>query len=332
MKTLLPLLLLFTGLGPAVGQNWTYRVVAKDGLRLRETPDRNGRVLAVAPFWDSVEVEARAEANQFGIELTGEFRQDTMGVAYVGLFENSQDYLVPDTVKLIGQWLPVQYKGQRGFMFSGFLGPDFGGKTKRHDPDDRFRLRNSQGNCCSQNDPEVGRDWHWHGLFWSGKDWEVRPVTLRYLALRNRILTLTEDPVQPIWVFGAKRSWPRHRLSNFADSLQHRLHFFSDSLDIVKELQVCHRHGMNFEKVGDGANYLKWAAICPDGQYQWLPMRQDSVYYLEDINWIGDFDGDTRPDYLASDSEFGACLFLSSAAKTGDAVGFAARLFEGGCE
>lgn len=261
----------------------------------------------------------------FHFSFVGNLKTDTLGIGFV--MSNPRDFQKKDTVFNIGQWLPVIFQGKNGFMFSSFLGPIWEHPTEEfRELDENYRFRN--GSLGFSNYPEIDPTWVWHGLFKIKNGFEIRPVKLRYLNHSNRIEILTDDPVQPIYKFGSKEKWPRQKLQNLKDKLPNSIFWDSEN---VEQLPKYHEFGLHFSKSGNSGINLNWAIIRPDGQFQWLELENDGNY--NQINWIGDLDGDGKLDYIFEFNGIGGYedLYLSSAARDGEAVRLVARLWYFGC-
>jgi hypothetical protein len=192
----------------AFSQKNICRVLSENGLKLREQPSLNGKVLAVAPFWSEVEVLAEKVFIGSGISaFSDEFKKDTFGIGYV-CKRNYRFIDEIDTILNQGHWIPVNFRGKKGFMFEAFLGEKWEKYADSYPKElnENYRLRTIYGNNSYNNHPEIDPNWKWQGLFISEKGAFVKPVELRYLGSQHGILTLTKDEIQPNFIFGSKKN------------------------------------------------------------------------------------------------------------------------------
>ena len=134
-------------------------VDTKDGLRMRETPDTNGKVLALIP--------------------------DKSEVKFVS--EKSENVTVGNVT---GKWTEIEWNGQKGWVFGGFL--------KKVDPGVVEAPKAFDGNY-----PRAANGWHllnnipknWERLF--GTDGDGKPHTLNPCMGAPDTISITTDESGP---------------------------------------------------------------------------------------------------------------------------------------
>lgn len=327
----LPLFLLcYLAFAPTMLAQETCVVVSNNGLKLRETPDRNGRVLAVAPFGAQVRV-LKTQIKRDGQRFIGQ--QDTIGDL------NRCEW--GDTPH-VGYWWKVRFASKTGYMFSGFLADStlLGLPPKRlqeisHD----FRLRNTEGNGCSTNHPEFDPAWNWYGLFRAGDaKYSLKKVSVSYAVsdgtlpdgssydlVPKSLVTRIDADTCPMFLIGTRGTLPER--VGFDGTELHETQHLEDGWTFNPD--VLKKHGLDWKlpstSYEEGTMYL----VGPNGVRQEIEAKFRPNY----IVWIGDLDGDGKRDYIfGRDSETGfRTLYLSSKAKKGEVARLVAALWSWYC-
>lgn len=331
---------------PAFSQK-TYFVISDNGLKLREIPAKNGRVLAVAPFGAKVQVQVDPNTGDGEMKFDPPARRDTVGALFSSRFGDK-------TIPHIGYWWNVKYAGKTGYMFSGFLADSETVHSVFYpELNNQFRLRNTGGNAGASNDPEFDQDWYWYGLF-RGKDgrFDLKKVTPRYavadytdaagnyeLIARELIIRTDLQPRRPVWILGSRKPWkeqPGIQGINVEDAPQE---LFTDG-GRVPNPAFLKKYALEVEektirREGEHEQGIQaWYMTDKNGIRQMVePLSIEYSYtmylYPNALAWAGDLDGDGKLDYIfRADGEIGYyVLYLTTLAAKGEIARPAAVLW-----
>ena len=315
----------------AIAAQTTCFVISNNGLKLRETPDRNGRVLAVAPFGAKVKALVKRTSHYEQSPLHDPLaRRDTIGdlnrCGWGGAFH-------------VGYWWKVRFGGQTGYMFSGFLADsallrlDFKDEIS---PD--FRLRNTEGNGCSTNNPEFDPTWNWYGLFRLGAaKYSLKKVGVRYAVrdgslpdgsldglVAKEIVTRMSTDTCPMFLLGTRGTLTER--ANIDGDEPKASQLLEDGWMFKPD--VLKKHGLEW-KPGTAHDYGEMYLLGPNGVRQKIEAKFTPNY----ICWIGDLEGDGKRDYIfGRESETGfLTLYLSSKARKGEVARLVAALWHWYC-
>ena len=352
MKALLFLLPIVISLPQPLLAQQTYTVVATSGLKLRATPDQTGKTLALAPFGAKVTVYnvlKREDEHNF---YAPPARRDTIGELMRYSFWNGES--IESRIEVhTGYWWTVRYKGQKGYMFSGFLaGKEELSKMLYTDLNEDWRLQIPGGAACNSFQPDFKKQWNWYGLFreTDGR-FAVRAVQLNYkvadytdedgeydLLQRELIVQATDVPEQPVFMFGKKGAWAeqQHISGVEAYAMEGQVSRFIDP-DTGMNTKLLQSLGVLADKAGDayGGEYAM-SLVDAQGMRQPLILHYADGEYQrapDELLWSGDLDGDGRRDYLFDvNGEVGATmLYLSTQAKPGEVAGLVALMWHWYC-
>ena len=334
-KTLFTLILgLFPGL---LFAQTPYTVIAVSGLKLRATPDREGRALAVAPFGAKVMVknEYRTTPDGKGQTYQPEARRDTIGILreYDAFGKKIQELH-------IGYWLSVVYEGESGYMFSGFLLPEPSREATPPYPNEDWRVQYAAGNACSSASPDIEKRWNWYGLFReTDGTYALRSVRLQYaLADYTDENGVAEIIDKEVITQIAGTSGTSLFLVGYSGKLKERSGitgadlFRSQDDPVLQKLAALQPYGIAVQRnsVEHEWDYTVFATTA-SGKRQKLGIP--GMEGAPEVYWAGDLDGDGRYDYLCreGDKAGGTTLYLSSLAKPGEIVGLATVLYQWNC-
>jgi hypothetical protein len=353
MKTSI-LFTLFTALAPALFAQHLYTVIATAGLKLRATPNQQGKTLAVAPFGAQVAVyNVLSRENEENI-YKPVARRDTIGVLMQYTFWNGT---APETRTELhaGFWWSVRYHGKKGYMFSGFLA----GKEELGENEGTFRNLNDQwrlqipgGTACTAFRPDIKKQWTWYGLFrqQDGK-FALRTVQLNYkiadytdengefdLLQRELIVQAADVPEQPLFLVGKKGGLAEQKDISGVEAypLLGQVSVFMNS-DTGLNINLLRSWGVLVDKAPDeyGGEYALSLTNAQKAPQKLILHYPDSGYKQSpgELLWAGDLDGDGRRDYLFdAEGEIGAnMLYLSTQAKPGEVAGLVALMWHWYC-
>jgi hypothetical protein len=329
-----------------------YTVIASSGLKLRATPDQNGKVLAVAPFGAQVLVDTTVRHDNERISIQPKARRDTLGIfnqytAWNGTAMESIRQMH------IGYWWSVRYKGKRGYMFSGFLAnKEELGTDYYPELNEQWRVMATGGNACASTHIDLKKSWFWYGLFraTSGK-YELRGVQLRYVVadysdeqghydlLHREVVILAADvPEQPLFLIGNREKWAERadisgdeaypvagKGSTFTGKDNTPNAALLRTYGVIVETAPDARYPSPFLSLGDQKGNLQKLTLHYPGQDYSQPPGE--------LLWVGDLDGDGRNDYLFNaPGEIGAyMLYLSTQARKGEMARLVAVMWHWYC-
>jgi hypothetical protein len=330
-----------------------YTVVAASGLKLRATPDQNGKVLAIAPFGAQVMADTTPKHDGYErFSIQPKARRDTIGIFNQYTAWNGTAL---ETVRQLhtGYWWSVRYKGKAGYMFSGFLAnKEELGTDYYPELNEQWRVMAPGGNACASTHVDLKKAWFWYGLFrTSGGKYALRAVQLRYVVadytdeqghfdlLQRELIILAADvPEQPLFLIGKREPWTERsnisgdeaypvvgKMSRFVWKDGAPNAAMLRSYGVIVEKTADDRYPSNFLSLGD-----------QNGKRQKLTLHYPGQDYSQppsELLWTGDLDGDGRNDYLFNaPGEIGAyMLYLSSQAKKGEIAGLVALMWHWYC-
>lgn len=296
----------------------TFTVISNNGLKLRETPDRNGRVLAAAPFGAKVTVFTKQKGGYGKVEYDPPARRDTIGQLFPTPFNSRQ-------ARHAGYWWKVRYGGKTGYMFSGFLADSaLLHNSSQKELNNHFRLRTTEGNAGATNNPELDPNWHWYGVFQQpDSQFAVKKVNLRYAVedftredgvynfYSRAIIIQTDPPENPVFIIGTRTVWKeRPGIEGFWQLNDPQAQYIRNVPNTGEFDPVfMKKHGIEVvrEKIlVEGRRPMErwdWHILGESGRRQRLaPLKVDYDYEasLSYLVWAGDLDGDGKTDYLFS--------------------------------
>lgn len=313
MKTAIGLVLcLFAFAGASFSQQG-FTVISNNGLKLRETPDRNSRVLAVAPFGAKVAVLTKEKGNYGKVEYDPPARRDTIGQLFPTRYDSRQ-------AGHAGYWWKVRYNGKSGYMFSGFLADSaLLHNSSREELNNHFRLRTTEGNAGATNNPEFDYGWHWYGLFQQpDSQFAVKKVNPRYAVedytdengeydfFSKAIVIQTDPPENPIFIIGTRNAWKeRTGINGFHQLNDPQVQFLPNSGELDPVFMKKHGIEVVREKILVEGRWpverWEWYILGEGGRRQRaapLKVYDDYEAPLSYLVWAGDLDGDGKTDYI----------------------------------
>lgn len=307
----------------------SFTVISNNGLKLRETPDRNGRVLAVAPFGAKVVVLTKEKGDYGKVEYDPPARRDTIGQLFPTRYNSRQ-------AGHTGYWWKVRYGGKSGYMFSGFLADSaLLHNSSRKELNNHFRLRTTEGNAGATNNPEFDPGWHWYGLFQQpDSQFAVKKVNPRYAVegytdergaynyFSRAVVIQTDPPESPIFIIGTRNAWKeRTGIDGFYQLNNPQIQFLPNSGEFDPVFMKKYGIEVKREKILVEGRWpmerWDWYIHGSAGHRQRVPPLKIYNDYEETpsyLVWAGDLDGDGKNDYVftANDKIGYYALFLSS--------------------
>ena len=314
-----------------------HTVIAVSGLKLRATPDRESRVLALAPFGAKVMVKNEYRPTPDGKRQSyqPEARRDT-----IGILRENDSFGRKIQEPHIGYWLSVVYEGKSGYMFSGFLLPEQAREATPPYPNEDWRVQFATGNACSSASPDMEKHWNWYGLFReSDGKYALRSVRLQYAIadytdehgeaeiIDREVITQTPGVSgTSLFLVGYSGKLKERSGISGADL------FRSQDDPKLQKLASLQPYGIAVQKnspIHDWDYTVFATSVSGKKQKLGMPDMEGSP----EVYWAGDLDGDGRYDYLCSEGDKfgGTTLYLSTLAKPDEMVGLAAVLYQWNC-
>lgn len=295
-------------------------VVAQSGLNIRAKPGLRAKVVAKAPYLSEVEY------------LSDEsFGRDTIGAlkSFIRAY-NPQMELEETDVPLTGDWVKVKYKGQTGYTFNAYLGPNH----DRPEPSDYFVI--SPGENCGDQFFDLTK-YHCYGVYGSGEETEVREIRASYVVQETGIgflalLMTTEENESLRLVIGSKRELPTLSSDFTVNAFTAA---WAESANPVLE-DACKMFLVKevMETLPNGAEQTQgFSGSFRRGGIEQTIIEGAFVYAISVIG-CGDIDGDDEVDYLigySSEESSRKMLYLSSMSKNEEILGLACEEFFGYC-
>jgi Bacterial SH3 domain len=311
----------------------THYVIANSGLKLRKTPDTNGKVLDLAPFGSKVEV-ITIDTGVYGkVEYSPKAKRDTLGLL-IPAKENQE------AIYHIGYWWKVKYQGQVGYMFSGFL-TDVIKLDDYPECNNLYRLKSVYGDAGSTSYPEFDLAWNWYGLFAKPDGaYNVKKVNIKYAVVENTdneghysyysrdMRTFIEDLEEPLYLIGTLETWKEHVgegcYSYLSNSKEKQYFSYPDKTNpefMAKYDIIVSDESKNVEN--NAYNSRDWFLTKGNKKQLIESPRTKKVNYSLSPNglvWCGDIDGDGKKDYIFGYNATSGflLLYLSSEAEKGE--------------
>lgn len=320
----------------------SYYVVSDNGLKLRETPGKTGRVLAAAPFGAEVQVLVDPNTGDDEMQFDPPALRDSVGMIFSSRFSDNP-------FPHIGYWWPVQYSGKKGYMFSGFLADSEMVHSGYPELNDQFRLRAIGGNASASNNPEFDPDWYWYCLFREKNgQFGLKKVTPRYAVadytnfkgeyelIARELIIRTDQAQDPVWIIGSRKPWKEQHRIQGVDLEASPQAQYSDNQGTLNAAFL-KKYGLEVERMEGGyeQNIQAWFMTSKSGLRQVVdPLSIEYSYtmylYPNALAWAGDLDGDDKLDYIfRADGEIGYyVLYLSTLAAKGEVARPAAVLWQ----
>jgi Bacterial SH3 domain len=303
----------------------TLTVISTTGLKLREQPNTQSKVIKTLPWGTNVQI----------MEVTNDM-PDTLGIFKhweEEIFRQGKLEKRSNDILLIGNWVKAKHQKEIGYLFNAFLAD-----TTNNSPKGNGFTLIMEGWYCNSNfhyDPSL----YWYGVFESKAGCSLKSVNIRMLNTQEAYANLyytTDDTLQYLFIVGSKQPLPTGKLNGYKEKAPCA---FDDVYSHCKAT-VLEEAGLHFIPAEQHGKEWKQAilyATNKKGRKQLLEIP-DNIRYKGDtypklLGWHGDLDGDGKTDYLI---HFGekmtiTILFLSSKAEKGQLVKAVAFWVSGYC-
>ncbi len=292
-------------------------VIAQSGLNIQEQPNLRARVVIKAPYLSEVEY---LSDESFGRDTIGKLKSFFRRYDPIrGTEEND--------VPLAGDWVKVKHKGNTGYTFNAYLGPN----QDQLKPSDYFVI--SPGENCGDQFFDL-KQYHCYGVYGSGVETEIREIKASYVVQETGIgflapLLTTDENEGLKLVIGSKRALPTLTSDFMVDPFtspwpQNSDFKAKDSCGMLKVTKKGPEEKTDLQQLS-GSFHL-------GNQVQQI--MEDYFVYNMSVIGCGDLDGDDKVDYLirmSSEEYSRKMLYLSSMAKGEEILGLACQEGFGYC-
>ena len=266
-------------------------VIATSGLNLRKAPTLKSSVIKLVKYGHEVQV----------IENPTSIKQDTIEIG------NGKE--------LVGQWLKVSYRGDKGYMFSPFLAKIEAQYFPTELVDENFALLFEGSNCYYNF--QYRRGFSWTGIY--------KTVSGKYRSKKVNVTYSTSNEMG-------------HESYSIDTDEQEDLLFIVGSK--TTEINVNDGNYSYFESIRDQKGKILDRIEYNDFEGTLTYCHDDMSYNLSDekyqalsIVWRGDLDDDGFDDFIIQygENDGRIVLHLSSQAEAGDLFKAVAEYYIGYC-
>lgn len=266
-------------------------VIAMSGLKLRATPDINGKVLVVMPLGSKLQ---RLKPEEAFLEECRTMTQDSIW----------------------GVWEKVEYKGMKGFAFNAYFGEGL-----RRMKDDYYLVCPQAGWCWS--DAYISPQYHYYGLFTNrdSSQWHIKKVKPVVYAQQSDLpgTSIKADGIkQPVFILVSKKQLSETNItSKKTDKILAEWKWDNDTT-IMKSYDLTIPYSSfrlrMVPKPNNNANDNWFSVQLTDtstGKHQILVDMYGNQAHL---SWVGDLDQDGKMDFMirfSGDHGLGFFLFLT---------------------
>lgn len=277
-------------------------------LRLRESPNKNAKILATIPFGSRVEY------------LTNQcYNKDTTLVP-----------LYDDNYTVVGSWVYVKYNNIKGFVLNSYLSYyDNPLPEKNHINKEYLVL--FPGCDCNFNIHNVTQ-WNFYGFYKAENDsLKIRKIKINYISEYEDytcpLILYTADNINLKFIIGTKVEMFKDKPTILGKSIE--LSYYSNEKQLSKELK---KVGLTLiDHSNKTQDYFFELIYSEENKKQKLNLK--GFAFPTRIQFIGDLDNDGKNDFIISYGETAGpiILYLSSKANENDLLKMVASFFSSYC-
>ncbi len=282
--------------------------VIASSLRLRESPNKDAKILTNIPFGSHVEY------------LTNQcYNKDT---TLVPLYDD--DYVV------VGSWVYVKYKNIKGFVLNTYLSYYDKPNIEPNDLNNEYLVL-FPGCDCNFNIHNVTR-WNFYGFYKTENDsLKIRKIKINYISdykdYTCPLILYTADNLNLEFIIGSKEEMFKDESTIFNKSVE--ILYNENEKQLAKELR----------KVGltllDHSNKTRddFFELIYSDENKKQKINLKGFALPTRIKFIGDLDNDGKNDFIISYGETAGptILYLSSKANENDLLKMVASFFSSYC-
>ena len=282
-------------------------VIAIRGLNIRAKPDKTSKILGKVPFGEQIKYLSKQS-----------FGSDTI-LDYKSLYSS---YLVTNKeFKFVGNWAKINYKGTIGFVLDCYLFYDTK-KDLKNDNNENFALLYPYS-ACYTNIYQPNK-FNWYGMYRdkAGK-YSLRKVNINYFSVYNENFGGKDFGVAAdnnnglILIIGTKeilKEGERKCIDLVSMKFDNDRTYNEDEMKLygIEKVNVTKDNPVGYYVIKSGSKVQEIK----------ITVKGREAYPINQIEFIGDIDGDNKLDYiLSSEAEEGYnVLFLSSMKKKNNIV------------
>jgi Bacterial SH3 domain len=282
--------------------------VIASALRLRESPNKDAKILTAIPFGSRVEY------------LTNQcYNKDTILVP-----------LHDDNYPVVGSWVYVKYKNIKGFVLNSYLSYYDNSSPEHNDLNNEYLIL-YPGCDCNFNIHNV-TNWNFYGFYKTENDsLKIRRIKINYISEYEDytcpLILYTTEYKNLEFVIGSKEEMFRDKSTVLHKSAE--ILYNENEKQLTKELK----------KVG--LTLLDHSNKTRDDFFELIYSEENKKQMLNlkgfafptRINFIGDLDNDSKYDFIISYGETAGptILYLSSQANENKLLKMVASFFSSYC-
>ena len=304
------------------------KIISTTGINLRADPYTRSTIIGKIPYGEEIIVIEKLKETVY-----------TLNSKY-GWYSKQKSYEIP----IKGYWIKANYRGEIGYLFSGYLASKEAGfwqpKHKYDSFNKEYFLLFELGNCW-YNYPK-NNDWHWYGFFIANGQGNFKKINPSFYVSEDKWAieptsyhVFSNEESYPIFMLGSKKELPEQvNISSDDFNCFDSYAYTYDPKIIQKKLAEAGIILKNSTKHSRGKLYIT------DVNGKEFPMGESRLNpaaihenFLNNVVFKGDIDNDGIDDYILTfgDKSSQTVLFLSTATKDGELVAPVAVYFNGYC-
>ncbi|MFN8338963.1 MAG: SH3 domain-containing protein [Saprospiraceae bacterium] len=282
--------------------------VIASALRLRDSPNKNAKILTTIPFGSHIEY------------LTNQcYNKDTT------LISIYNDYYM-----VVGSWVYVKYKNFKGFVLNSYLSYYNKPIPEPKDLNNEYLVL-FPGCDCDFNIHNVTK-WNFYGFYKTEKDsLNIRKIKINYISDNEDytcpLILYTEDNLNLEFIIGAKGEMLKDKSMIFSKSVE--ILYSENEKQLAKELQNV---GLSLIDHSSNSRDDYFELIYSDENKK-QKLNLNGFDFPTRIKFIGDIDEDNKNDFIITFGEKSSrtILFLSSQARENHLLKMVSIFFSSYC-
>jgi len=222
------------------------------------------------------------------------------------------------TIKVRGAWRKIEFEGQAGYVNSAFLYPPLHQSRIEPNMNNDYVILMTGANCI--NNTHKPSNYNWYGYYNTGnQSCRLTEVSIEYCRSESAgysdLHVVVKEDQDLMFIIGSKTKLSAGEINEWS-SIGYYNKYHAYKINHVDSLLVDDPY---FEIVTRKEN----ERFKPYGILKYGDLRQDITVdaygHINGYNFIGDLDGDNRPDYVISygEKDGRTVLYLSSKREAG---------------